>query len=99
MSIAEYRLSNDLLIDALQERQGDHVRPSEPLHTSLEPPQDDMADSDGPLREPLAASQELTLDAIQGYLNEIGRVALLSAAEEVELAERLARGHAAERRL
>ena len=38
---------------------------------------------------------EPTLDAVQHYLQEIGRVALLTAAEEVALAERIERGHAA----
>ncbi len=97
MSIAEYMLTDELVIDGLQAAEDDHAEPGEPLHNSLELPQDDMADVDVP--DPLAASQELTLDSIQGYLNEIGRVALLNAAEEVELAERLARGHAAERQL
>jgi RNA polymerase primary sigma factor len=91
--------ADQLLIDGLQARQDEHAEPGEPLHTSLELPQDDMADADRLPRDPLAANQELTLDAIQGYLNEIGRVALLNAVEEVELAERLARGHAAARRL
>jgi RNA polymerase primary sigma factor len=40
-----------------------------------------------------------TFDDIQAYLNEIGRVPLLTFAEEVELAERLARGVAAKERL
>src|SRR5688500_577043 len=40
-----------------------------------------------------------SLDSIQAYLNEIGRVSLLTAAEEVELAERIARGVAAKQRL
>jgi RNA polymerase primary sigma factor len=44
-------------------------------------------------------SQEPTLDSVQHYLQEIGRVPLLSAAEEVELAERMERGNAATRRL
>ena len=39
---------------------------------------------------------EPTLDTVQHYLQEIGRVALLTAAEEVELAERIERGNAAE---
>ncbi len=43
--------------------------------------------------------QEPTLDAVQHYLQEIGRVSLLSAAEEVELAERMERGKAADGRL
>jgi len=42
---------------------------------------------------------EPTLDAVQHYLQEIGRVALLTAAEEVELAEEIERGNEAEARL
>jgi RNA polymerase primary sigma factor len=38
-------------------------------------------------------------DIIQHYLKEIGNVALLTASEEVELAERMERGNAAQRRL
>jgi RNA polymerase primary sigma factor len=40
-----------------------------------------------------------TPDAVQHYLQEIGRVSLLTAAEEVELSERIERGDAAEERL
>jgi RNA polymerase primary sigma factor len=40
-------------------------------------------------------SGEAALDPVQHYLQEIGRVALLTAAEEVELAERIERGNAA----
>jgi RNA polymerase primary sigma factor len=39
------------------------------------------------------------IDAVQHYLQEIGRVSLLTAAEEVELAERMERGDAASKRL
>ena len=46
-----------------------------------------------------AAVSELSLDSIDTYLREIGRTKLLKAAEEVELAERMARGVAARRRL
>lgn len=42
---------------------------------------------------------EATVDAVQHYLQEIGRVSLLNAAEEVELAERMERGDAARKRL
>ncbi len=49
------------------------------------------------LEEPLQA--EPALDSVQHYLQEIGRVSLLSAAEEVELAERMERGKAATMRL
>src|SRR6185503_15816454 len=46
-----------------------------------------------------ALPQEPTLDSVQHYLQEIGRVSLLSASEEVELAERMERGKAATQRL
>jgi RNA polymerase primary sigma factor len=39
------------------------------------------------------------LDAVQHYLQEIGRVSLLTASEEIELAERMERGDAAHGRL
>src|SRR5579859_1483032 len=39
------------------------------------------------------------IDSVDSYLREIGRVALLSAAAEVELAELMARGSAAAERL
>jgi RNA polymerase primary sigma factor len=45
-----------------------------------------------------ALPQEPTLDSVQHYLQEIGRVSLLSASEEVELAERMERGKAATQR-
>jgi len=47
----------------------------------------------------LAGIQEGTLDSVQAYLNEMGRVPLLTAAEEIELAEQIARGEAAKGRL
>jgi len=50
-------------------------------------------------RDPLDALEEGTLDPVKAYLNEIGRVRLLTAAEEVELAEQIARGSAAQQRL
>jgi RNA polymerase primary sigma factor len=49
------------------------------------------------LEETLAP--EPSLDSVQHYLQEIGRVSLLSAAEEVELAERMERGNLAMLRL
>ena len=46
-----------------------------------------------------ASPQEASLDSVQHYLTEIGRVSLLNAAEEIELAERIERGKAASKRL
>jgi RNA polymerase primary sigma factor len=45
------------------------------------------------------ACEPAILDAVQHYLQEIGRVSLLTASEEVELAERMERGDAARLRL
>jgi RNA polymerase primary sigma factor len=81
--------------------------PLEQLAARLDEPEADTSlELEGDLREDaaeaaLAASlaAEGTLDPIQAYLNEIGRVRLLTFAEEVELAERIARGDAAQRRL
>jgi RNA polymerase primary sigma factor len=66
------------------------------LHAILPP--DESADMDAP-RHDLAAGQEVTFDGVQSYLNEIGRWPLLTAAQEVELAQRIARGVAARQRL
>jgi RNA polymerase primary sigma factor len=44
-------------------------------------------------------THESALDSIQHYLHEIGRVSLLTAAQEVELAERIERGLASAQRL
>jgi RNA polymerase primary sigma factor len=44
-------------------------------------------------------NHDSSLDSIQNYLQEIGRVSLLNAAEEVELAERMERAAAAADRL
>jgi RNA polymerase primary sigma factor len=60
---------------------------------------DEAEGDERPLIDELQAAQDPTLDAVQSYLNEIGRVRLLTAAEEVELAERMARGDAARARL
>ncbi|HWQ11168.1 MAG TPA: sigma-70 family RNA polymerase sigma factor [Roseiflexaceae bacterium] len=59
--------------------------------------------ADEPLEEDVPTTEvsagDLPLDAIDTYLHEIGRTKLLTAAEEVELAERMARGAAAAQRL
>jgi RNA polymerase primary sigma factor len=55
--------------------------------------------ADDTITAPDAAATDSALDGIQGYLNQIGRVRLLNFAEEVELAERIARGAAASARL
>ena len=59
----------------------------------------EIEESDETIISDMRLVQDPTMDAIQSYLNEIGRVSLLNAAEEIELAQQMERGHAAERRL
>jgi RNA polymerase primary sigma factor len=68
------------------------------IQADLESAHEEPADGDMP-RRALAALDDGTLDSIQNYMNEIGRVPLLTAAEEVELAEQMLRGDAAQARL
>ncbi len=81
----------------------------EPSETEGEPDSDQLrevetllseADDDARLHaETEAVCEPTVLDAVQHYLQEIGRVALLKASEEVELAERMERCNAARARL
>jgi len=68
----------------------DHESEIEPL-----PDSDDIAGD----TTDHARNVEPTPDAVQHYLQEIGRVSLLTAYEEVDLSERIERGDAAEERL
>jgi RNA polymerase primary sigma factor len=57
----------------------------------------DVSDKDGPEKDaapppPAATSAETTTDALQLFLREAGRHALLTAPQEVELAKRIERG-------
>jgi RNA polymerase primary sigma factor len=71
-----------------------------PGESGAEPNDADDTDVDErPLMADLQQVQDPTMDSVQSYLNEIGRVRLLTAAEEVELAERMERGGAARARL
>jgi RNA polymerase primary sigma factor len=92
-----YQVTEELELDqlaaALQEQE---------LEATIEPqadrPEEALAEAD----QPGAAAPPIvdgSMDDIQMYLNEIGRVQLLTFAEEVALAERLARGLAARQRL
>jgi len=63
------------------------------------PDDEQIEEADDTIIADLQTAQDPTMDAIQSYLNEIGRVKLLTAVEEVELAEGMARGKAAEQRL
>jgi RNA polymerase primary sigma factor len=71
----------------------------EDVITGREMREEDRSDSEIRLEGKTSLPGELSSDSIDAYLREIGRVRLLSAAEEVELAERMERGVVAERRL
>jgi len=90
------RLMHDLPIQALGERAGaiEELTPS----TLAEDVAGDREERPSEVTDERYTA-EPTLDSIAHYLQEIGRVPLLSAAEEVELAERFARGKAAAQRL
>jgi RNA polymerase primary sigma factor len=94
MIVETYLAGSESTFSDLAIPQGDPA-----LGEMLDDSQNDVAEAEAPLRAALEDDQDLSLDSIQAYLNEIGQVPLLSAAEEIELAERMARGVAAERRL
>jgi RNA polymerase primary sigma factor len=50
------------------------------------------AEEDEEEEEPAAATREVSTDALQLFLKDIGKVELLTAAQEVELAKRIERG-------
>jgi len=64
-----------------------------------EPEQEQLVDTDDAAVEQIQVPGEPSIDAVQHYLQEIGRVSLLNAAEEIQLAERMERGDAARTRL
>ncbi len=72
-------------------------RPAARAALAPEAPSDAEDLTSAGMDEPLAPAPPF--DAVQHYLLEIGHVPLLSAAEEVELAERIERGNAVARRL
>ncbi|MEU6591600.1 RNA polymerase sigma factor [Streptomyces sp. NPDC046881] len=73
------------------------------LHPEAEPPADALVDEPGePVEVPVAARAESggpSADLFRQYLREIGRIPLLTAAEEVELARRVEAGLFAEEKL
>jgi RNA polymerase primary sigma factor len=97
MFVDQYTVTEDLKLDQLAPPQDEEVAGT-PLERDVDPWEDVATETDEPLANPLAAADG-ALDPIQAYLSEIGRVRLLTFAEEVELAERLARGVAAKERL
>ena len=64
------------------------------FYRALEEMQIDVVgkDADDEEEEPAQAVREVSTDALQLFLKDIGRVELLTAAQEVELAKRIERG-------
>jgi RNA polymerase primary sigma factor len=79
------------LTTALDERGDEDMQPVDPNSLEIEELVPERADD--------LLADESTFDTVQHYLQEIGRVPLLNAVEEVELAERMERGRVAEQRL
>src|SRR5919108_5888761 len=81
--------------DGLQERRAALEALGEPDETELEaeetPDTTELLEADQVKRSVLKEDAE-TADSIRLYLREIGRVPLLTAADEVSLAQRLERG-------
>jgi RNA polymerase primary sigma factor len=99
MTVDRYSTSEDLDLTRLVAAEHlDEEDADTQLQQALEQ-SDHQSDHIHTPRHGLSASQETASDSIQAYLNEIGRVPLLSAAEEVELADQIARGVAAKQRL
>jgi RNA polymerase primary sigma factor len=99
MTVDRYSTSEDLDLTRLVAAEHlDEEDADTQLQQALEQ-SDQQLDHTHTPRHGLSASQETASDSIQAYLNEIGRVPLLSAAEEVELADQIARGVAAKQRL
>jgi RNA polymerase primary sigma factor len=96
MLINEYHVAEDLELDRLAAALQDQA-----LDGSIEPDADLRQNVPADADQPRAAASipDGAVDDIQMYLNEIGRVPLLTFAEEVALAEQLARGVAAKQRL
>jgi RNA polymerase primary sigma factor len=82
------------LLKALRTEERDE-RPAASAALAPEAPSDAADRATAVIDEPLA--QEPPFDSVQHYLQEIGHVPLLSATEEVALAERMERGNAAAR--
>src|SRR5262249_40514206 len=85
-------LSTDEIALALGELELDAAQIDDFYH-ALEELQIDVVDvSDEPEREPVKETREGTTDSLQLFLQDIGKVDLLTAAQEVELAKRIERG-------
>jgi RNA polymerase primary sigma factor len=84
-------LSTEEITAALGELELDAATIDDFYH-ALEELQIDVVDGDGGDEQPTEAAREITTDSLQLFLKDIGKVDLLTAAQEVELAKRIERG-------
>jgi RNA polymerase primary sigma factor len=84
-------LSTEEISTALGELELDAAQIDDFYH-ALEELQIDVVDGDEEEEQPTEAAREITTDSLQLFLKDIGKVDLLTAAQEVELAKRIERG-------
>src|SRR3954451_11995948 len=97
MMIGTYPGTNDERDPLASSQDAENIEAA--IQAALDDEQGAPVDAEGRPDTSLAGVQEGTLDSVQAYLNEMGRVRLLTAAEEIELAQQIARGQAAKQRL
>jgi len=85
-------LSTDEIALALGELDLDAAQVDDFYHALEELHIDVVDGSEEPAREPVKETREVTTDSLQLFLKDIGKVDLLTAAQEVELAKRIERG-------
>jgi RNA polymerase primary sigma factor len=99
MAEAKGSLARRDLVEAIERQELDSLE-ADVLSTELERRGIDVVEADLPRTQPQPSSDETTTDALHLFLREIGKVGLLTAAQEVELARRIERGdHAAKQQL
>jgi RNA polymerase primary sigma factor len=84
-------LSTEEITAALSELELDAAQIDDFYH-ALEELQIDVVDGNEEEEQPTEAAREITTDSLQLFLKDIGKVDLLTAAQEVELAKRIERG-------
>ena len=85
-------LSTDEIALALGELDLDAAQVDDFYHALEELHIEVVDGSEEPAREPVKETREVTTDSLQLFLKDIGKVDLLTAAQEVELAKRIERG-------
>src|SRR3954453_9509804 len=92
-STSDNRLEHDPSLSAMYRAELNEFDERQPAASLIE------SDADGWLNVDRKAQYDSPIDSVQSYLNDIGRVPLLGAAEEIELADSIACGKAAKKRL